>query len=442
MSNKLETNNRQITKEFSSFFHLKGFSLIFEIIKRLKGFLLYLHINNKYEEFLSFLAWEIFHILKLNKNSYINFNNNPCLKLSDEQLLKIGEINQGFNGGICERVHLPWKLVYIVNNEEMWGVISPRLHVLVKSSDEGNSYTDVFSFPSIIDSLYVSRHNKIFVCCAGKVYKSKDNGATFDVVLKLSTSESYFLHDYGITEDEKGTIFIGEYGNIWSGKNGWKNIAFIYLSKDNGETFNQTDFFIKQGANKHIHIIRFCSYFKQLFLTDGDNKKRIWINESMQNFTKKSSGNEHGWMLMNKRHINTGGYLSVISLTDGILFGSDYLGGTNFLIKIRDSKKLEKKILPDPIRRNPISNLVNVKSSNGNQIWVNSRNDLGSKHSKSMLFYSNDNGETWLKFIEYDGIKCDIVIKSASLNPTKYFFASIINKNNNDIIGTLKFKIN
>ncbi|GGA11511.1 hypothetical protein GCM10008018_65770 [Paenibacillus marchantiophytorum] len=436
-----KTKIPQITKEFASFLNLRGLPLLVEIIRRSKTFILYLFINKKFEEFLSFLVWEIVHFLKINRKNVIHLMNISSLKYSDEEMLDRDKFNWKIEGGTCELLPVSWTLVYIVSNEEMLGVANNRLNVLVRSNNEGTTYTDVFTFSSCIDAIYVSHNYNIYVCSDGNVYKSKDNGATFNVVLQLSTPHSVFIHNYGITEDDKGTIFLGEYANVWVEKKGWKNVAYIYYCPNNSENFTRSDFFIKEGANKHIHMIRYCSYLKKLFVTDGDNKKRVWINDSMQNYSVRSSANQRGWRLINKRHIDTGGYTSVVSLTDGVLFGSDYLGGTNFIIKTVDGIKMSKKTLPDPIRRNPIYSIVNVKSRNRNQVWVNSVNDLGRQDAKAVLFYSNDNGETWFNFIEYDGLKCKIEIRSASLNPTNYFLASICNKENNRIIGTFKIKL-
>src|SRR3972149_5121162 len=50
-------------------------------------------------------------------------------------------------------------------------------------------------------------------------------------------------------------LIIGEYGNVWE-NNRWKQLAYVYFSSDNGETWERSDYLIGQGINKHVHMVK------------------------------------------------------------------------------------------------------------------------------------------------------------------------------------------
>jgi hypothetical protein len=431
----------QITKEFDGFFNTRGYRLVWYALKQAQKFIGHTYKCKKLGELCSYFLWELAHRLKLNpQGRYIHFVNKEAeLKFEDAQLVAIKRQSRDLTATSWQLFPQPWALAYVVM-PQIWGVIAPAGEILVLSDDGGLSARPCHTFPAPLQSIYVSRHHDIFVCCQGKIYKSADAGATFRVVLELSHPASYVRHDYGITEDEQGRIFIGEYSNVWSEADGWKNTAWLYWSLNNGDNFSKTDFLQRAGANKHVHLIKFCSNIKKLFLTDGDNKKRLWVNDTLENFDRPAASGTPGWRLVNHCHIATGGYFSALSVPHGIMFGSDYLGGTNFLVHSHDGHHFQKRILPDPFRRNPVANMSLLQSADQTEIWVGIQNHLKGKYAKALLLYSRDRGLTWHKSLEYDGLECDIQIISASSQPLDFFLAAILDSKKN-VVATLQCRL-
>ena len=121
-----------------------------------------------------------------------------------------------------------------------------------------------------------------------------------------------------------------------------------------------------------------------------------------------------------------------MSELDGkILFGSDYNGGTNFLVSTNDMIKFDSKVMPAPYRRAVFDRLV-VRRNKKNEfeIWSTVR----FKHSKkvrSLVMMSNDNGETWNRIIEYDGTQLGINIISNSKEIANELYLLIKNTKEN-----------
>ena len=141
----------------------------------------------------------------------------------------------------------------------------------------------------------------------------------------------------------------------------------MYFSSDEGKTWERSDFLIKKGVNKHVHLVKYSKLLNKVFMADGDNYKKLWISDAL-NLSDLSDPKK--WKAVNKFHIQMGGYTSIVESDEKILFGTDYQGGTNFLVETEDGKKFTKKVVPDPYRRSPIINMVQRKSKSGNEIWV------------------------------------------------------------------------
>jgi hypothetical protein len=131
-------------------------------------------------------------------------------------------------------------------------------------------------------------------------------------------------------------------------------------------------------------------------VADGDNYKRLWLANSLNGSDHENSQ----WELITKFHIQMGGYTAVVESNGKVVFGTDYQGGTNFLVETVDGKKFTKKIIPDPYRRSPIDNMVVRKSKAGEEIWANL--PFSTANTKCLLMYTANNGKSWNKVFEYD----------------------------------------
>lgn len=380
-------------------------------------------------EAISFVLWEVMYQLRFYQinRRYVKFTETVgSLVATETDLLgglmpiQLGLNNQKID---CQLVGVDWKYCFWGTDSVLWGCRFSSLTILYRSDDHSQSASAVYDFQQPIKSIYINRCNVLFVCTNGTLYKSHDQGFSFVQVLQLSTSISYFLFNNGMSELPDQTLVIGEYGSLWRDKT-WKNLAFLYISTDGGDTWKTSDFLIQQGVNKHIHLLKYSRLLKALLLTDGDNKKQLWLNKSLIRLDRKSSRITDGWCLINKYHHQMGGYTSMAETEKEVLLGSDYLAGTNFIVSTTDGKLYDKRVLPDPYRRSPVMNMVTRKSSSGNEVWACSYSCL-SAEARSLLMYSKDGGNSWTRVIEFDGTRNKVRLISTSHEPTADLYISV-----------------
>ena len=413
-----------LTKQYSTFFEKKG-------MKRLFSFVYDVYKTGKLREFFSFAVWEVCHKLGLfPKKDYLLFENREGIKLVNERLT-----NQEFDAKITQffesqklsaiKSDHNWKLLYTNNNKEIIGCLYPDDCDLYKSVDGGYSVTLIKSFPERIKSIFISSQNSIFVCVKGFVYKSSDHGNSFEKILDLGSSISFFRFNNAMTETPDKVLLIGEYGNIWD-KNGWRKLAYVYFSSDDGNSWKKTDFLIRKGTNKHVHIVKYSKVLNKLMVADGDNYKKLWLGDS-QNVSDLENPK---WSAVNKFHIQMGGYTSVVENDGKIFLGTDYQGGTNFIVETTDGKKFSKKIVPDPYRRSPIDNMVLRKSRSGNEIWANL--PFSTASTECLLMYSANNGKSWKKVFEYNRSTHTVWLINSSTEIAEELYFSVENLINNE----------
>ncbi|GAB3896827.1 hypothetical protein GCM10028803_14630 [Larkinella knui] len=398
-----------------------------DVIRHMWRFLLDIHRVGKLRELASFILWEISHRLYVYQvsNRYIKFTDHACLSITNECTSSTGDlISSPFltENGLCFRaVAIDWKYCLQTTDGFWLGCRYSHLNALYGSDDESQSAVLVYEFPHPITSLFISRQNVLFVCSSGMVYKSDDRGASFKPVLQLSSTISYFLFNNGMTELPDGSLMIGEYGSIWQGRT-WQNLAFLYSSTDGGNAWESSDFLIRQGVNKHVHLVKYCALLNSVLLTDGDNKKQLWMNAALAQ--PEPDQPENGWRLLTKYHHQTGGYTSMAETATGVLFGSDYLGGTNFIVKTTDARRFEKQVLPDPYRRSPVMNMVTRHSPAGTEIWAASYSCL-SDNARSLIMCTKDAEKTWTRVLDFDGTKNEVRLVNSSRDRSDALFISV-----------------
>ena len=412
-----------LTRQYSSLFGKRG-------VKKLYLFVQDVYRAGKLREIVSFAVWEIFHRLGLfPKRDYLTFSNRDAITLENKSLTgsafdeEMGHF-LGSRGLKAIRPAHNWKLL-VLNADEIYGCLYPNDYDLYKSQDNGASVVFVRQFSERIKSIFISSQSTIFVCVKGSVYKSSDRGASFKKVLDLGSSESFFRFNNAMTETPDKRLWIGEYGNIWD-KTGWRKLAYLYSSADDGETWETSDYLIQKGINKHIHIVRYSRLLNRLVVADGDNHKKLWLSDSPDTADFRAPK----WKPVNRFHIQMGGYTSVVENDGKLIFGTDYQGGTNFVVVSTDGERFTKQVVPDPYRRSPIDNMVLRKSKSGNEIWANLPFSTGK--TKCLLMYSADNCKTWHKVIEYNRTNHVVWIVSSSNEAAEELYISIENLQNQE----------
>ncbi len=383
-----------LTHRYATLFRKQG-------LKRLFSFIYDLHLTKKWSELGSFMVWETLHRLKLfPQGSYLKFAQGASIQLEKQSVSssdfsdKITDFFESRGLSADPTVH-NWKLLFIKEDQQVLGCLYPDDRNLYRGTADGALVELIARFPAQIKAIFVSSKNTIFVCVKGAVYRSTDGGSSFEKSLDLGSSVSFFRHNNEMTETPQGALIIGEYGNIWE-QNGWRKLAYLYFSSDDGASWVRSDFLIKGGTNKHVHIVKYSRLLEKVFMADGDNYKKLWVSDALHADELQAAEN---WRAVNRFHIQMGGYTSVIEDDHKVLFGTDYQGGTNFLVETSDGEKFDKRIVPDPYRRSPIDNMVQRKSPHGNEIWANL--PFSTPNSRCLLMYTKDGGQTWNKVIEY-----------------------------------------
>jgi len=413
-----------LTKRYSFIFEKRGIEKAFRFVHDV-------YRSGKLREFLSFIVWELFHRAGLfPKKDYLKFNDNEVITLGNERLssLEFGErIDRFFRHRQLSNLRSDhnWKLLLIDHTGEMFGCLYPEDTDLYRSTDRGASVVFVKRFPERIKSIFVSYQHTIFVCVKGAVYRSSDDGRSFTKSLVLGSSESFFRHNNAMTETPDKTLVIGEYGNVWEAK-GWRNLAHLYFSSDEGETWKRSDFLKEKGTNKHVHIVQYSRLLNRLLVADGDNKKKLWMSQPLDPIGFQ----DPQWKAVNQFHIQMGGYTAIAESDGQIVFGTDYQGGTNFVVTTKDCKKLTKRIVPDPYRRSPIDNMVQRKSKRGVEIWANL--PYSTANSKCLLMYTADGGKTWNKVVEYSRATHTVWLLNSSKEIAEELYYSIEDLRSND----------
>ncbi|QHV94680.1 WD40/YVTN/BNR-like repeat-containing protein [Spirosoma endbachense] len=385
--------------------------------------------SDKWRELSSYLRWELKHKLGLfPANQYLRFTDHAPLLLDSatdcpESFLVSPAV-------AVNKASLAWRLLIETSRTFQCGCLFSDASGLYISTDSGQSATLHYRFTHPIQSVFVSNEGYVFVCSDGKLLRSIDRGKSFTEVLALSSPNSYFLENNGMTELPDGRLLIGEYGVVRH-RHSWQNLAYIYYSTDRGATWQTSDFLIRDGVNKHVHLVKYSLYLNSLFLTDGDNKKQVWLNRTLTQLGQPANNHGDGWHRLNQTHYQQGGYLSMAELNGRVFLGSDYLGGTNFIVSTTDGERFQKQIIPDPYRRSPVMNMLTRRTNTGQtELWAVLHNSITSS-TRSLLMFSSDGGQTWTRVIDYDGTRHEIKLVSASPKLIDQVHFAIITKAGN-----------
>lgn len=414
---------RDLTKRHAMFFKKpwmrNPFSLAYDLYR-----------YGKLREFSSFILWEIMHRLHLfPKGRYLVFKGTDMVRLGAESLHSPefhAKVLRYFEhkGLKAERTDHDWKMLFTGPRGEMVGCLAASDTDIYKSLDLGKTIVFLKRFPESIKSLFITSKGTILVNAKGSVYRSADGGASFEKSFELGSRESFLRFNNAITELPDGTLMCGEYGNVWEEK-GWKKLAFMYFSTDDGLTWQTDDFLIRMGANKHVHVVKYSPHLKRVVVADGDNFKRIWLSEPLPGFDIRNPK----WQLINRRHSQMGGYTAVVETGGKVFFGTDYQGGTNFMVESADGRNFLKKVVPDPYRRSPIDNMLVRRSARGDEIWANLPFSAGS--SKCLLMVSADGGKTWNRVFEYTRSSHTVWLINASTRPSGEIYVLVADQKNN-----------
>ncbi|PQA60912.1 beta propeller repeat protein [Siphonobacter curvatus] len=373
---------------------------------------------------MSFIVWEVAHVLKLNRRKkYLAFSSRTPHTVIEEGIIQRTSDPESLLHEL-EETSADWLFCLITPSLEYWCVSQREKHQLYHKTAGATQAKVVSTFDEEIKSLYITQANVILIASGGCIFRSNNQGISFQRVLQLSSPISWFLFNNGIAELPSGELFIGEYGSIWQ-QTRWQSLAYFYHSKDQGLTWQQIRSLHERGVNKHVHVLKYSTLLQSLIMTDGDNHKKLWINSSLSCYDQLNRFKRNqGWKMVTHLHLFKGGYTSMLDGSKRMFLGSDYMGGTNFLVSTTDGKRYQSLIIPDPYRRCPIMNMTYLKTATHTEIWASLFCGIG-RSTKCLIMYTDDDGLNWHKFLEYDGSRYAIHLISHTEAQTGYLYLSV-----------------
>ena len=280
------------------------------------------------------------------------------------------------------------------------GVTHDRPHVLQRANNLSSTPTELFEFNKRILCVFISSSSRIFVATNGVVYLSKNGGSHFDPVLQLSDDDSSVWHDHGIDETPEGLV-IGEYANIIASRtwNFYKSVAYLYLSRDDGESWRRFDYLVQTGA-KHIHLVKYSRRFGRLLVTDGDKRKQsYWVGLIGQMKPRDFKEARFDSFALG------GGHTAFAETENATLLGTDYRIAPNSIICVRSPEDSNARMLPRPYRHSPVLNMLRMKHHAGTITFAYLYGGLCPR-CQNALIYSDNDGDSWYRLIEFDNYLC------------------------------------
>ncbi len=188
---------------------------------------------------------------------------------------------------------------------------------LWKSTDNGASFQLVFKMSGIVENSYgglvwtvfVDSRDYIFVSAGGTggLFRSTDRGATFTQVLKTNgtTNESFYI---SMTEDDTGSLYVVTYTS-------GKATPYLLKSTDGGTNWVRVGNF----GVFHFHTIKFNPYNRYLYVIIGEGNTA----DAARILRSKDGG--ASWSLVVKRNDNVGTvYLAIAFSGNYVYLGQDY----------------------------------------------------------------------------------------------------------------------
>lgn len=249
--------------------------------------------NGKAVELTSFGLWEMQHRFGLvNASRYLRFAAHPMLVLRASVECGEEDVEQVFASHELTAIksQVPWRTIYLSRSGTGFGSLNAARSTLFRSaSGRDDKAEPLHRFADRIRAVFVSRRNTVFACSDGVIYRGVNGGERFSESLRLTSRKCYFLFGHGMTETPEGMLVLAEYGTVHRGR-GFQSVANLYFSFDEGASWEKSDFLVRAGANKHVHIVAYSKELRRLFVTDGDNKKRLWVSEELRKNSPPRTG--------------------------------------------------------------------------------------------------------------------------------------------------------
>jgi len=253
-----------------------------------------------------------------------------------------------------------------------------------------DSADEAFRFDANITAVHQTSANTLLACLPGRVEMSTDGGLTFSEVLRLSHPWS-IVKTKGLAEDDEGRLLLGEYGNMRDDRGRWESTAWVHSSVDGGASWTDTDFLVRAGVDKHVHVVVACGKPARMHLTTGDSRK--W--HLARRTAIQSVGRERSWERLSKGPWHLSGYASVAVTGAATYWGTDYRMGTNFVVVDWHDGRSARWILGGQLRGNPVTSMGVVGSGTRQYVLVAAREMCARRSRASGLLAFHESSREW-----------------------------------------------
>ncbi len=320
--------------------------------------------------------------------------------------------------------------VMACNKKVLFAAGREDMKCLYKSLDFGQTWQKIYEFNTKIQGMHITpndillvstSHNKWDKNAEGKLWRSKDSGKTFKLVLEF---ESGTATNWNIASDKDGYVFVSEYGY----KSLPNNARRIYRSNNNGLDW-KIIYEPKQADGYHNH--------------------KILISNSNKNILYQSIGDEYGHQILKSEDRGNSWDIVILGIhpTSALQIDKDILWGLdNYpksgIVKHDISKdKFNYIFTPQKPYNGSIYDMLYV-----NDIIYAGFTSYDYNDWPGSIFISKDKGRTWEKFIDWSndyhigvGFYC-----FNTLGRYGYVWVTLPIRKNQKIIkyqGTLRFEL-
>lgn len=278
------------------------------------------------------------------------------------------------------------------NGNVLYGFAKNRY--LMKTEDGGLNWEHVseLAYPIAHTYAFLKTHQGtlLYVAYNGNIYRSTDDGVTWDAVHQLDGAGN-IMNRQSWCVDADNNIWFGEY------KTGNQDVVRIFKSSNDGQTFEIFKTLDSTGSNdpfiRHFHTAQYDDISGRVYFCTGDGERNAGI------YRTNAEGTDIEPVIVNGDSYNTDQFARAA----GVCFFPDYLvwgldsAYSRKIVRIHrsDIGKNEGELIPEILMENaPSSFFSAIKVNNEGTKWIVSTSTEGSHHDGSVqLFLLEDQGE-------------------------------------------------
>ncbi len=319
------------------------------------------------------------------------------------------------------------------------------------SQDYGDTWKNISSPQSNIYSINVSQDNSILVGSNNVLFKSVDDGSTWQNALTITNKE--WMNFPCIYIDNKGKIYASAFP-LWG-----SNFGDLYQSNDNGNTWSLTGLTNRNissiAVDKNGYVFTansdnysFSSYGDGIFRSEnnGESWEQLHNGLSPLQISALAITNNKIFAGTNRGlFISTDSGESWIQPYRDINHGIDYSFETNNMIRqIWISKNKEVFIINGTGLLKSIDGgmewqvIYSDEVHSIKKIWIDAQDNIFMLLATGGMKYSTNAGKTWNDILSYDP-NSSMVIQDFAINSLDHIFLSVKDRIYNGVFRSFDF---